>query len=517
MAYQQFVEGQRLSFFADAVIVRALCYPTGVDSLRDLINEQTRRQDRVYHGLRNGYKWLAATAVYSMLEKLIGSPDLLGMDADPRASNWWYYNRFQGGSTLPAAFADPVSPLAGIAGRLYSILMLIRTSGDSWDRMAEAFGKALSVSDVLYARALDCPVSTFRNGYSTPTVEWALRMRAAENLSDYLHDDTLAPAYRFVWGEDAEADPEAVGSDLLGDNVLGQIETELSHLPMMGSNLTIPTQWGKGVIAGLCTVMQQLGIHDQSKSGLAETFRRFSNGDQKIIGLIDHFVAGPFAKLERQYPSQHFGLKDSPVLSPYELRELQGPVSRVSEAEKLASLLGVENKLVSSSGPLDHERFETVVTGLASMNRDGDPIQIVRINHTETHHGLNWVSLAVRVPKISFLSNASMWWVFYKIYALGTPEPDCVISLGRVEEVLTKFKNETKVEDIEGIRTGDLLALCESPAWKYLREYSKRIQDVNSHLRGAIPEMLAALMLARRGHQSIRTKFKPRILARLYA
>ena len=298
----------------------------------------------------------------------------------------------------------------------------------------------------------------------------------------------------------------------MGYNVLGQIETELSPLPMMASNSSIPSQWGIGVIAGLCIVMQQFGLHDEPKPSLEETFLGFSNGDQKIIDVIDDFVKGPFAKLERQYPSQHFGLKVGPVLSPYELSELQGPVSRVSEAEKLASLLGIENKLVASAGPLDHEQFETIVSGLASLNRDGCPIQIVRISHTKTDYSLNWFSLAVRVPKFGLNSNASMWWVFYKIYALGTLEPDCAIPLTRVEAVLTKFNNQVEVEEIQGIRPADLLALCESPAWKYLREYSKRIQDVNSDLRGAIPEMLAALMLARRGYQNIRTEFKPQIL-----
>ena len=349
MHHQQFMESQRLALFADVTILRALCDQTAVDSLRDLIHQQTRRQDRVFHGFRNGYRWLAGAALYSLLEKLIVSPEALGIASDQRAWNWWRYNRFQGGSTLPSAFADPASPLAGIAGRLYSILMLIRISGDSWDRMEEAFGKALSVSDVLHTRALDCPVSNFQNGYSTPTVEWALQMRAAENLSDYLHGDTFGAAYRFVWGEDAEANPEGVDTDLLGYNVLGQIETELSPLPMMASNSSIPSQWGIGVIAGLCIVMQQFGLHDEPKPSLEETFLGFSNGDQKIIDVIDDFVKGPFAKLERQYPSQHFGLKVGPVLSPYELSELQGPVSRVSEAEKLASLLGIENKLVASA------------------------------------------------------------------------------------------------------------------------------------------------------------------------
>ena len=227
-----------------------------------------------------------------------------------------------------------------------------------------------------------------------------------------------------------------------------------------------------------------------------------------MIELLEDLVKEPFQDQYFEFPSQHFGLTGPRHLTSYDLTRLQGPVSRVSDPERLAALLGVENKLVASNGPLDHEQFTTVISGLASLTDSPDSIKVVRVNHSQGDDYLNWFSLAVRVPRIGPRSNASLWWIFHKIYPTGTLEPDCIIAERRVNDTLEAFKEPIDLEELSEVNANDLLALCSSPAWKFLHAYSKRIQDVNSELRGAIPEMVSALLLSHWGYQCIKANSK---------
>ena len=85
MVSQESLEIARLRFFADATLMRVLCNPDAVESLNAIVQEQTRRKDREYYRLCNGFKWLAGTTLYSILEGIIDTPELLGLGCDQRA------------------------------------------------------------------------------------------------------------------------------------------------------------------------------------------------------------------------------------------------------------------------------------------------------------------------------------------------------------------------------------------------------------------------------------------------
>ncbi len=514
MVSQESLEIARLRFLADAAVLRSICNPDAIGGLNSVIGDRTRRRGRDCYRLCNGFKWLAGVATYSLLEGIIDTPELLGLDWDQRAWTWWRDNRYEGSSTLPSAFTNPSSDLAGVGGRLFSILSLLRTSGDSWERMVEALGHALSISETLWTIALDCEVSPIRDCPGDFTVQEAVQLRALERLLDYLKYERakMPSAYEFIWSNNASANEVPQEEDVFGDDVLDELDTELSPLPDMPFSSSVPVEWATGVIAGTCIAIQQLRSAGDKEFDPGEAFRKFTNGDGTVIGLLEDLVKAPFQDQYVEFPSQHFGLTGPRHLTSYDLTKLQGPVSRVSDPERLAALLGVENKLVASNGPLDHEQFATVISGLASLNDSPDSIKVVRVSHSQSDDDLNWFSLAVRVPRIGPMSNASLWWIFHKIYATGTLEPDCIIAERRVNDTLDAFKEPIDLEELSEVSANDLLALSSSPAWKFLHAHSKRIQEVNSDLRGAIPELVSALLLSHWGYQHIKANFKPSAL-----
>ena len=514
MVSEQQLAISRLQFFADALMVQALSNAAAIDNLDSIIRTQTQGKETERRRLRNGFKWLTGTAVYSLLEDIINSPELLGLEWDQRAWTWWRDNRYDGNSTLPSAFTNPSSHLAGVASRLFSVLSLLRTSGDSWDRMVEVSGHALSIAETLGTMALDCEVSPIRGDHEGVSVQDAVRLRAFERLLDYLKYERgkLSAAYGFVWSNTTAANEVLSGTDLFGQNVLNELETELSSLPFMPNGSNAPVEWSSGVIAGTCIAIQQLGEFEDESFDPLDAFQEFHKGDGSVIEFLEVLVKEPFQDRYLNFPSQYFGLTAPQGLTKYELSGLLGPVSRVSDAERLAALLGLENKLVASNGPLDHEQFATVISGLASQAGNTELIKVVRINHSQGDDYLNWFSVAVHVPRIGPISNASMWWVFHKIYATGSMDSICIIAEDRVNKTLLEFWDRITLDEIAGVSNGDLLALCSSPAWKFLHSYSKRLENINSDLRGAIPEMVSALLLSHKGYQNIKANFKPSAL-----
>ena len=80
MVSEENFEITRLQFSADAMVLRTICNPAATESLDSIIKEQTRRRGREYYRLCNGFKWLVGAAAYSLLEDIIQTPELLGLD-----------------------------------------------------------------------------------------------------------------------------------------------------------------------------------------------------------------------------------------------------------------------------------------------------------------------------------------------------------------------------------------------------------------------------------------------------
>ena len=190
----------------------------------------------------------------------------------------------------------------------------------------------------------------------------------------------------------------------------------------------------------------------------------------------------------------------------------EADMNSTSHTDRLRELLGNDSRLVASNLPWDSMDFKVVLAGLLSEHDDGEPVEVIRIRHSTDGDHLTWFSMAVRLPRFGAISNASKWWVFYKINGVGMPEPDLLLPRKIVHDTLAEFGDRIRLIELEDVTTHDLLDLCEPPGWRYLIGEARRLVNLTKDLKGVMPELLSAAQLAHDGYQNIRMRLKPAAL-----
>ena len=171
------------------------------------------------------------------------------------------------------------------------------------------------------------------------------------------------------------------------------------------------------------------------------------------------------------------------------LSDISGP----EVDEYLQILLGDNGSLVNGGDSNAERHFQVLIEGLIATRDTAELIEVIHIDHAgppENPHPP--VSLAVRV--------GVAWQVFYKIDAVGRMDK-------AVWPLLRSLDGQVKVTRIEGASTGRLLSLCDR-AFQYVSRQLKDQKDTNSHLRGTIPELLAALLLVHEEYYPVRCSLK---------
>ena len=92
------------------------------------------------------------------------------------------------------------------------------------------------------------------------------------------------------------------------------------------------------------------------------------------------------------------------------------------------------------------------------------------------------------------------------------PEPDLVLPRKVVHDTLAEFADRIRLIELEDVPTHDLLDLCEPPGWRYLIKEARRLVNLTKDLKGVMPEVLAASLLAHDGYENIRMRLKPTAL-----
>ena len=91
-------------------------------------------------------------------------------------------------------------------------------------------------------------------------------------------------------------------------------------------------------------------------------------------------------------------------------------------------------------------------------------------------------------------------------------EPDLVLPRKIVHDTLAEFADRIRLIELEDVTTHDLLDLCEHPGWRYLIKEARRMVNLTKDLKGVMPELLSAALLAHDGYQNIRMRLKPAAL-----
>ena len=209
--------------------------------------------------------------------------------------------------------------------------------------------------------------------------------------------------------------------------------------------------------------------------------------DELCGGLLKQFQPG-------SYPSQKYQLVLRSVLPEQKLETIMScDSSPIEPRERLSDLLGDRAFLVSGLSSNADFHFQVLIEGLlASMSPDRK-VEILRIDHSgvnDTPHPP--ISLAILV--------GGDWQVFYYIDAIGRMKSP-------VWSLLETFGNRINLTRIGNVDTNDLLRLCDR-AFQYISGQLKAQKNLNGHLRGAIPELFAGLLLAKRGHHPVEVSLK---------
>ena len=489
------------------MVLRSLCDAESHGCLQDVLryhdlNGQTKKER---FSLLNGYKLVVATPLYSFLDLLIDYAELFGLKGDERLCQRWAFSPNKYGLTSRLAFTDPDSDLAYVCGRILAIIDLLLRAG-TWESVCTAMLQARSLADSLWPLSRQCRLSVFDRTKGIPEFQTALRLRAAQRLIDYVEDEkTLSLTYGFVWHDADDLEDDGFG-ELIWDDPLHEIETYLDRPSQLPKRHSFAWNWRHGIFAALCVSAYRLDIGRKREPLFYDQY-------SKDIGSSEDHFAYLQTTLGEDWPSSRYGLVASGTLSLSDVLEFEDAnVNSTTHTERLRELLGNDSRLVASNLPWDSMDFKVVLAGLLSEHDDGEPVEVIRIRHTTDGDHLTWFSMAVRLPRFGVMSNASKWWVFYKINGVGMPEPDLVLPRKLVHDTLAEVGDRIRLIELEDVATHDLLDLCEPPGWRYLIGEARRLVNLTKDLKGVMPELLAAALLAHDGYQNIRMRLKPAAL-----
>ena len=436
---------------------------------------------------------------------LIDYAELFGLQRDERLCQWWAFSPSKYGLTSRLAFTEPDSDLAYVCGQILAIIDLLLKAG-TWESVFTAMLQARSLGDSLRPLALQCALSVFDDSKGIPEFQTALRLRAGERLIDYVEDErTLSLTYGFVWHDADDLEDDGFG-ELIWDDPLHEIETYFDRPSQLPKRHSFAWNWRHGIFSALCASAYRLGIGRDREPLFYDQY-------SKDIGSAEDHFAYLQTTLGEDWPSLRYGLVASGTLSLSDVLEFEDAnVNSTSHTERLRELLGNDSRLVASNLPWDSMDFKVVLAGLLSERDDSEPVEVIRIRHSADGDHLTWFSMAVRLPRFGAISNASKWWVFYKINGVGMPEPDLVLPRKLVHDTLAEFGDRIRLIELEDVATHDLLDLCEPPGWRYLIGEARRLVNLTKDLKGVMPELLSAAQLAHDGYQNIRMRLKPAAL-----
>ena len=221
---------------------------------------------------------------------------------------------------------------------------------------------------------------------------------------------------------------------------------------------------------------------------------------------------------EGRWPSQEYGLTEfSHSALRGMIRRLEVIMDTVSSKHRLSAILGSDKvRLISDAGGTDALELEVMLSGAVATSGESR-VHLLLLSHSVASDVREWVSVAFRLPMYGSAlgSNASKWFLFYKMYHKGYVfDTDVARASKAVEELLMRYEDNLEVEEIDGLDSEDFLPLCVLPAFRAMRELSHRSVEANADLRSGNSELLAGFWLVGQGCHDVKISFRHASLGR---
>ena len=475
----------RMQFFAIALLLQALSDSKAMERITKIYASYSHEPKTT--GLLLGYKLIIEATLYRQIELIVTCPEILHLQVDDDLCRWWLNSEEKFARRFQSVAEDDAPKSTFVANYINDLLLRVFRTGNRWKEFTEVSADVLSFAETVLSMTRHCQVTL--NGGSGPDlnkdIDRALRLCAAEYLHDLVYDvngHALSDAFDYTsngsleWVEGSILEDIGMSSGI--DTSRDDIETQPRRLRGLHKFSGLGINAALGIALHALTNQKRVICRDDSKvAPVAELF-----GD-----VLEEFQLG-------KWPSTRYGLVFQNEMPEKELEGIMLLDTSPSDArEYLKALLGNNAFLVNgmSSGAAFH--FQVLIEGLVKAGPTGTPVAVLQMEHAglsdETHPP---VSLAVRV--------GHDWHVFYYIDAVGRMK-------SWVWSFLNGLGNRVRITRIEGVSTEFLLCLCDRP-FQYVSRQWKSQKDLNTHLRGVIPELLVSLLLVRLNHFPIRTSFE---------
>ena len=443
-----------------------------------------------------GYRLAVAVPLNQLLRFIIDQAELMGLEQDDRLSNWLHFRSPARGESLLSAVSDPTSDLGRLCYVLNDLAATLRRSDRGLTDTTAAIEKCRSTAKELgeVLRGTEV-VALDARGELKETV---LSLCVAERVLDYAqYDPSIVPrAHSWVWEDEEEFNP-------VDARFVLEAETHLSDVSLFPFRNGVPG-WSNGILFGFDLVLRLNGIslptHLDSDSDPVVA-RDWVN---ELADLVNP------SRPEGKWPSQEYGLTEfSKSATRRVIRHLDASMDTVSSKHRLAAILGSDRvRLISDAGATDALELEVMMSGAVATYADSK-VHVLVLTHSVGSDDQEWVSIVIRLPMYGLFSNASKWFLFYKMYHKGMVfDTDVALATKAVEELLERYKSNLDIEEIEGLDSEDFLPLCVLPAFRAMSELSHRAIETNADLRSGNSELLAAFWLVGQGYSHVRVSLK---------
>lgn len=489
----------RLNLLLDATALEHVCHVDSIARLEPILSSLSPQKQK---NLLRGYRLTAATALSYILYSLAESTDFLGLEHDDRLVSWLAYRSGGPVVSLLNHITNPNSDLARFCAKIEELRIALRKSDGGMDQTAEALQKCEVFGNLLRAVLGRHSFVSPHPGVDVSDGRSIFHHLLAERVLDYAwKPGQVVMAFELVWGGEEEAWIPSDESSL-------EMRTHLDYPHSWPSRKGIPDSWNHGLVFGFDSVLRMSGIslaaHPEPHAGPLDGSRWF----KELLGYVNPSyprVDWPSFKY-RLVPLDEYSKETLMTKLP----NIGGEMSdRFSGRARLAAILGQDEvQLFTPGTATDFMDLELLLAGAVYTAVDRS-VEVLLVTHSVESDNLNWISVAVRFPRYGLISNHSRWYLFYKMFREGLViDSDVDRAIKEVNGILTRFKDNLTIEEIDGVTDQDLLSLCEPPAFRALQDLSKRAADVNSELRAGISELLASYWLQSQGYTNVKVSLK---------
>ena len=474
----------RFQFFAIALLLKALSDSEAMERLSEIYSSHSDR--RRAPGVLLGYKLVVESILYKHIDLVITCPEILHLQLDEELYRWWRDPKERSVRLFEKITEADAPKSTLVASYINDLLLRVNRTGNRLKEFTEVSDEVSSFAQAVLSLAEGCRLSVIGGADSYPKqhINEALMLCGAEFLYDLRYADgdfTLSNAFDYTGTGSLEW---TEGSIVEGLGNLA-VETSRDGLVSLPRRRRVAHKFlGLGINAALEIAISRL-------TGQRPFVRRddisLPPAEDIFEDLLEEFQVG-------KWPSMKYCLTFQNGLPEEELEEIMASETSTSDAqERLKALLGDNAFLVSGMGGNAEFHFRVLIEGLVKAEPPDTPVEVLRIEHAdgpvEAHPP---IPLAVLVGQD--------WHVFYYIDAIGRMK-------SWVWPFLDGLGERVGIREFEDVSTEFLLCLCDR-AFQYVARQWKAQKDLNTHLRGVIPELLAGLLLGRLNYSAVRTAFE---------